>query len=52
MSCEDNKISFWIKNIKLDGNNLIIDIASLGIQVMSINLRKSSLEEIFLKVAR
>lgn len=49
---EDKKLSFWMKNIKENGNNLISDIAQLGTQVISINLRKSSLEEIFLKVVK
>lgn len=52
MTQEDKKLSFWMKNIKKNGNNLISDIAQLGTQVISINLRKSSLEEIFLKVAK
>lgn len=52
MTQEDKKLSFWMKNIKKNGNNLISDITQLGTQVISINLRKSSLEEIFLKVAK
>jgi len=52
MTQEDKKLSFWMKNIKENGNNLISDIAQLGTQVISINLRKSSLEEIFLKVVK
>lgn len=52
MSVEDRKLSFWMKNIKTGGNSLIFDIAALGNQIVSINLRKSSLEEIFLRVVK
>lgn len=48
---EDNKLSFWIKDIKKNGSALISDIAAMETQVISINLRKSSLEDIFIKVA-
>ncbi len=52
MSVEDRKLSFWMKNVKTGGNSLISDIAALGNQIVSINLRKSSLEEIFLRVVK
>ncbi len=52
MSVEDRKLSFWMKNVKTGGNSLISDIAALGNQIVSISLRKSSLEEIFLRVVK
>lgn len=52
VTSEDKTFSFWLKNVEKDSNTLISDIAALGAQVVSINLRKSSLEEIFLKVVQ
>jgi ABC-2 type transport system ATP-binding protein len=52
VTSEDKIFSFWLKNVEKDSNTLISDIAALGAQVVSINLRKSSLEEIFLKVVQ
>lgn len=52
MSVDGRKLSFWMKNINTGGNRLITDIAALGNCIVSIDLRKSSLEEIFLKVVR
>lgn len=51
-TAEEKKFSFRLKDVEKDSNTLISDIAALGAQVVSINLRKSSLEEIFLKVVQ
>jgi ABC-2 type transport system ATP-binding protein len=52
MSVDGRKLSFWMKNINTGGNSLITDTAALGNRIVSIDLRKSSLEEIFLKVVK
>jgi len=47
---EDRKVNIWIKDFEQNGIELVKLVADIGIPIISINLRRNSLEEIFLKV--
>ncbi|HEY9062927.1 MAG TPA: ABC transporter ATP-binding protein [Pseudobacteroides sp.] len=49
---QDNKISVTIKDLEKDSQNLLREIAGLNVFITSINLRRNSLEEIFMKVVK
>jgi ABC-type multidrug transport system, ATPase component len=49
---EGKKVSLWLKDKKLNGNSIIRLLADTGVPIVSVNLRKASLEEIFLKVVK
>ncbi len=49
---EGKKVSVWLKDMKQNGNCIIKLLADIGIPIVSVNLRKASLEEIFLKVVK
>lgn len=52
IASEGKKASIWLKDIKQDGNTMVKLLADTGLPVISMNLRKASLEEIFLKVVK
>lgn len=49
---QDNKISITIKNVEKDSKNLLREVVESNECITSINLRRNSLEEIFMKVAK
>lgn len=49
-SFDEDKASIWLKDIKADGNRIIRLLSDADVRIISINLRKTSLEEIFMKV--
>lgn len=48
----ENKISIWIENEEEVKQMLLKEISNVSNTVISLNLRKSSLEEIFIKVVK
>ncbi len=49
---QDNKASITIKSVEKDSQKLLREIAESDVYIASINLRRNSLEEIFLKVVK
>ncbi len=49
---QDNKVSITIKNVERDSKNLLREVIESNACITSINLRRNSLEEIFMKVAK
>jgi ABC-2 type transport system ATP-binding protein len=49
---EDNKVCVTIKNLERDSQNLLREAIGLNAFITSINLRRNSLEEIFMKVVK
>jgi ABC-2 type transport system ATP-binding protein len=49
---EDNKVCVTIKNLERDSQNLLREAVGLNAFITSINLRRNSLEEIFMKVVK
>lgn len=52
ISFDDRKANIWIKNFEQNSTKLIKLISDINIPVISMNLRRNSLEEIFLKVVK
>lgn len=49
---DGSKAGIWIKNFEQNSTKLLKLISDINVPVISINLRKNSLEEIFLKVVK